>query len=69
MGRMKILIISNTVKILTLAMIIHEMQDLMMRKSWHTPENHKYKKESNCSCFSRQNRACIWLISTSPHTR
>lgn len=41
MSRIKILIIAHTVNVLTLSMIIHEMQDLMKRKSWHIPEDHK----------------------------
>jgi len=42
MSRIKILVITHTVKVLTLAMIIHEILDLMKRKSWHIPEDHKW---------------------------
>ena len=43
MSRIKRISVTLVVKVVILAMTIHEMQDLMMRKSWYTPENHNKK--------------------------
>lgn len=51
MSRIKIISVTRVVKIFIMAMIIHEMQDFIMRKSLHTPENHNKKKNQIAHTF------------------